>query len=97
MALKQKTIVEEQMEKMEEKLIDDFYYGKKFDHNITVTDVLNKTVIINGSKENYEKLKGRFVLKINSNLEMGRKIEMYANDNVAFYLYKNRNFITKLK
>lgn len=33
---------------------------------------------------------------INNNLEMSKRIEMYANDNVAFFLHKNRNFITKL-
>ena len=27
---------------------------------------------------------------------MNKKIEMYANDEVAFFLHKNRNFITKL-
>ena len=35
-------------------------------------------------------------MRINHNLEMGKKIEMYANDNIAFYLHKNRNFINKL-
>jgi hypothetical protein len=48
------------------------------------------------SKMHQEKLKGRFDLLINYKLNMNKKIEMYANDEVAFFLHKNRNFITKL-
>ena len=46
---------------------------------------------------NQEKLKGKFDLKINHGLRMSKKIEMYANDDVAFFLHKNRNFLDKLK
>lgn len=49
------------------------------------------------SKVNQEKLKGKFDLKINHGLRMSKKIEMYANEDVAFFLHKNRNFLTKLK
>ena len=46
---------------------------------------------------NNEKLKGRFHLKINHELKMVKKIEMYANEDVVFLLHKGRNFLYKLK
>lgn len=49
------------------------------------------------AKANYEKLKGRFKLKINHNLPMNKKIETYANEKIAFHLHKNRNFLHKIK
>jgi len=42
-------------------------------------------------------LNGRFSLRLNHNLPMGMKIERYAHEEVAFYLHKKRNFITKIK
>jgi hypothetical protein len=47
-------------------------------------------------RECMEMMKGRFNLKINHNLPMAKKIEKYANEEVAFHLHKNRNFINKL-
>ena len=61
-----------------------------------VTELENKSFVTEESKVNQEKLMGKFDLKINHGLAMNKKIEMYANDNVAFYLHKNRNFINKL-
>jgi len=49
------------------------------------------------AKATNEKLKGRFFLKINQKLPMNKKIEAYANEKVAFYLHKSRNFIHKIK
>ena len=61
-----------------------------------VTEISNKAFVTEDSKVNQEKLKGRFDLRINHALGMNKKIEMYANDGVAFFLHKNRNFIKKL-
>lgn len=61
-------------------------------HNV-VTDLTNKVLVTEEAKINQEKLKGRFELMINHNLNMRKKIEMYANEDVAFFLHKNRNFI----
>lgn len=61
-----------------------------------VTDITNKSLQHEESRSNYEKLKGRFKLRMNPNLPMSKKIETFANEKVAFYLHKNRNFIHKL-
>jgi len=37
------------------------------------------------------------MLRLNHNLPMNKKIETYANEKVAFYLHKNRNFIHKIE
>ena len=64
--------------------------------HVNVTEISNKAFVTEDAKINQEKLKGRFDLKINHALGMNKKIEMYANDGVAFFLHKNRNFIKKL-
>ena len=84
------------MDKIEETVKERFYSSKNFENQVNVTEVTDKTIVCEESRSNYEKLKGRFNLKINHNLSMNKKIEMYANDNIAFYLHKNRNFIQKL-
>jgi hypothetical protein len=61
-----------------------------------VTDLNNKAFVTEESKMQQEKLKGKFQLKINHDLLMSKKIEMFANDSVAFHLHKGRNFIHKL-
>ena len=59
--------------------------------------MINQSLSHDEAKANYEKLKGRFRLRINHDLPMSKKIETYANEKVAFYLHKNRNFIHKLE
>lgn len=84
------------MEKIEKVVSEQFALSRDFmKHNI-VTDLQNKAFVTEESKVNQEKLKGKFDLKINNGLRMSKKIEMFANDDVAFFLHKNRNFITKL-
>lgn len=73
-----------------------FTVKMNFNKRTNVIDLSNKAFVTDEAKMNKEKLKGKFVLKINHDLQMTKKIEMYANDNVAFFLHKNRNFITKL-
>ena len=62
-----------------------------------VTDVTNKGSLIDPRLVNNEKLKGRFTLIINKDLPMKKQIEKFANEPVAYYLHKNRNFIEKLE
>lgn len=62
-----------------------------------MTDIRNKAFVTEESKLNQEKLKGKFDLIINHDLKMSKKIEMYANDNLAYHLHKGRNFLFKLK
>ena len=62
-----------------------------------VTDDNNKAMLSDQRLANNEKIKGRFSLIINKTLPMQKQIEKFANEPVAFYLHKNRNFIEKLQ
>lgn len=62
----------------------------------SVVDVQNKVVLADNRKVMLEKLKGRFDLKLNQNLSMDTKINMFSNEGVIFHLHKNRNFIEKI-
>ena len=95
---RQKTLAEEALERLEEKVKKDFEYSNKFSGGVTnqVADLFNKAAISDQRKANIEKLKGQFRLKINHNLSMPKKIEKYAEEPIVFYLHKKRNFIKKL-
>ena len=69
---------------------------RTYERPLQITRLDNQTLVCDQAKSNYEKLKGRFCLQINHNLDMGKKIEIYANEQIAFHLHKNRNFIDKL-
>jgi hypothetical protein len=94
--LKEKTLAEEHLEKLESNVTDNYELNRNVNKMSVVTELSNKAFVTNQAKVNQEKLKGHFDLMINHNLQMSKKIEMYANDNVAFFLHKNRNFISKL-
>lgn len=95
--LREKTFAEENLDKIEEKVGDEFSKHQNFMKLNYVTELENKAFVSDEAVVNQEKLKGHFNLKINHDLKMNKKIEMYANDNVAFFLHKGRNFIFKLK
>jgi len=62
-----------------------------------IADVRNKAVLTDDRKKMLEKLKGRFDLRLNPQLPMGTKINMFSNEDVIFHLHKNRNFIEKIQ
>ena len=43
-----------------------------------------------------EKMKGRFRLRMSPHLSSPQKIEKYAQEPLAFHLYKNRHFMNKI-
>jgi len=94
--LKEKTLAEENLEKVEKIVKDQYAMNLDLMKHVNVTEITNKAFVTEDSKINQEKLKGRFDLRINHALNMNKKIEIYANDDVAFFLHKNRNFIKKL-
>lgn len=92
-----KTLVEERMDMIEEKVYQMQNDDADFLKLTNVTDVTNKGSLIDPRLVNNEKLKGRFTLIINKDLPMKKQIEKFANEPVAYYLHKNRNFIEKLE
>ena len=62
-----------------------------------VIDLNKKELAGQKDKINYEKMKGRFKVKINKNLVMKKQVQSLANDPVSYYLHKNRQFIRKLQ
>ena len=85
------------MEKLEDRVLRDYVRHRVTINQIEVMEIDNKGVLSIPEKTIIEKLQGRFKLKINDKLPMHTKIEKYANESLAFYLHKKRNFIDKLK
>ena len=90
-----KTLMMEKMDIIEERV------QKRFELDATtkvpdVIDLQKKEVVGQKDKINHEKMKGRFRVTINKNLEMKKRIQSFSNDPVCYYLHKNRNFLRKL-
>lgn len=91
-----KTLMMEKMDIIEERV------QKRFELDATtkvpdVIDLQKKEVVGQKDKINHEKMKGRFRVTINKNLEMKKRIQSFSNDPVCYYLHKNRNFLRKLQ
>lgn len=92
---RQKTLMMEKMDLIEDKV------NKMYDLQMTtktheVVELQKKEFAGQQDKINYEKMRGRFKVIINKNLEMKKRIQSFSNDPCAYYLHKNRNFIRKL-
>ena len=93
---REKTLMMEKMEMIEQRV------HKRFDLDMStrlpdVVELNKKELAGQKDKINYEKMRGRFKIVINKNMEMKKRIQSFSNDPVAYYLHKNRNFIRKLK
>ena len=91
------SIVYERIQDIEKSVIADLNIKKQLSSLNSVADVRNKAVLTDNRKVMLEKLKGRFDLKLNQNLSMDTKINMFSNEGVIFHLHKNRNFIEKIQ
>ena len=93
---RQKTLMMEKMELIEEKVTQRF----EMDTSSKVPDVVDitkKELFGQKDKINAEKMKGRFKVVINKNLQMKKRIQSLGNDPVVYYMHQNRNFIRKLE
>ena len=93
---RQKSLMMEKMELIEDRVT------KQFDMDVVakgpeVIDINKKELAGQKDKINYEKMKGRFKVKINRKLQMMKQVQSLANDPVIYYLHKNRHFIRKLR
>lgn len=95
--VKPKTLAEENLEELEARVIAEFADRSQMLKIQTVSELENKIVFSNETEINKEKLKGKFRLCFNHDLNMDKKIEKFAGESVAFYLHKQGNFIKKLE
>ena len=94
---KVKTLVMERMEDIETRVNKDFAGATDMQKQQDVTDINNKALIGDHAKMQNEKMKGRFEVTINKNLEMKKRIQKFGNEPICYYLHKNRNFLQKLE
>lgn len=69
----------------------------EFESNNNFTELQNCLAIFDPVKQVNEKFKGRFNLKMNSQLPMSVKIRKLSGDPLAFHMHKNRQFVHKLQ
>ena len=83
---RQKTLMMEKMEQIEDKV------NKRFELDISskvpdVVDIQKKELFGQKDKINAEKMKGRFKVTVNKNLQMKKRIMSLGNDPVVFYMH----------
>jgi hypothetical protein len=71
---------------------------EKLDEHRTAVCVLDNKLLAKRSvlTNTREKMKGRFRLRMSPHLSSPQKIEKYAQEPLAFHLYKNRHFMNKI-
>lgn len=94
---KVKTLVMERMDDIESRVNKEFAGAADMQKQQDVTDINNKALIGDHAKMQNEKMKGRFEVTINKNLEMKKRIQKFGNEPICYYLHKNRNFLQKLE
>ncbi len=90
-------MAEERNEEIEKQCREQLVSEKEFLEKNDVAQIRNKLMMFDEVKATVEKLKGRFDLRINSQLKMPSKINKLAIDPLAFHLHKNRQFMRKLQ
>ena len=70
--------------------------NKDFAEFISVADVHDKYALNDESRLAKEKLKGRFDLRVPTNIPYEMRISKYVNEPLAFHIHKNRLFFKKL-
>eukprot|EP00347_Sterkiella_histriomuscorum_P015555 403356589 len=90
------TLIEEKMETIEGKLIKEHERMLSEQAFREVTELKNKSNLFDTKKAQLDVLRGQFHLRLNRKLPFVRKIEKYANEPVAFYLHKKRDFLQRI-
>jgi hypothetical protein len=73
------------------------YKGSKNDEeNQSIINISKQTQSLDKRDAQKEILKGRFTLKISSQMPFELQIQKFAGENVAFYLHKKRDFLIRL-
>jgi hypothetical protein len=88
--------MQQKIENIENKLINELNLQKKNQINTIITKSTDRYASGRASPENVEKLRGKFKVTINKNLKTSEKIEHFAQDPIAFHLYKKRKFFDKI-
>jgi hypothetical protein len=88
--LKGATMAEERNLEIEKLCADELLNERDFLEKNEVAQIRNKLMMFDEVKSTVEKLKGRFDLRINSELPMPKKINKLSIDPLAFHLHKNR-------
>ena len=92
-----RVLFNERMEDIENRVNKEFAGAADMQKQQDVTDINNKALIGDHAKMQNEKMKGRFEVTINKNLEMKKRIQKFGNEPICYYLHKNRNFLQKLE
>ena len=92
-----KTLAMERLERIEKGINLKFDGTNNLNKQMNVLEINDQAVAGEKEKFNTEKMKGRFKLTINKDLNMKKQIQKFGNEPIVFYLHKHRNFLNKLK
>jgi hypothetical protein len=70
--------------------------NNKDERSLNVIQLDNQALVINQVSKQKEILKGKFQLKISESLQQSHRIEKYAQEPVAYFLHKKRDFLQRL-
>jgi len=85
------------MERIEAEVTKRVAKAKQENQFYRVLDPINKAVVGDPQRTNKELLAGRYRVKFNKGLTFKKRVERMAEEPVAYYLHKRRDFIDRLK
>ena len=96
--VKNETFQERKLAKLEKRVNKKYRLDNSLEQRDTgFTELLNKSVIVDERMVTEEKLKGNFLINISTQLPEPLRIAQFANEPVAFYLHKRRDFLPRLR
>jgi hypothetical protein len=84
------------LKQLEIKAKDTYRKENQQEQNLKVLKLDNNSIGGNPSAAQQEVLKGNFTLTVNDKLNTSMQIEKYAQEPVAYYLHKRRDFLERL-
>lgn len=84
------------LKEIEDKVHRHTIIKNKDEKSLNVIQLDNQALVVNQVSKQKEILKGKFQLKISDTLLKSQRIEKYAQEPVAYFLHKKRDFLQRL-
>lgn len=89
-------LAEKRIGEIEERIQDEYNKNQKEERTQKIIELENQALVIDDAAMQKEILKGNFKLRISNKMKNPFKIEKYAQEPVAYFLHKNRDFLQRL-
>ena len=84
------------LQEIEEKVMKSYHEMSKQDQSLNIVKLDNQALVADQNSMQQEILKGNFKININEKIDKPLQIEKFAQEPVAYFLHKKRDFLQRL-